>query len=1476
MLKEAVDIDNEHDSAPPSSPVPLIITAILGQQQREEKGVLARCKDNSGTFSRIGGLGNFIKDHSKRSTGDKKRLKEQKSDTGFNRATPKVSTDNDSQLERQQKWPPFRNTPRITFQPHSTEISTDRPSVSGRLVLHIPRLPGLKFHFVSLALHLRLKESISWTRQDLVSFEIEKHHWAQTVWDKKMMLPFQDKQVGEGGQDGFGHSDRKGLSSAGAVATAASVLANPDTSTVEQTGLPEVVSNQHGSSKPKDPAECPAASTGAARGVIDEWRWEWLMPVTKKEARPESFEGCMGMVWYELEAKCLFRWDKVDKDGRVLINGDLKSTSSTQASMNGKSTNFSGLGGGMAKSQSGSNNLLKGLGVSTNKSIAQVFDKLRRGNKNKKTQFSGDFKMATQHEEYIKNSLKKANEAALASAASQVSQTTDYSVLSSLQSLGETGQALNNQRHPLETPSATTTGAVKESRQPASPEPIPFLMRKTLKLYFHHPPPKTSSNPAFFLPPPSMSLPNLPSTRRLKAIIPGARIQVQIEVPSIIFIPGYAQTSRLVPCSKTGVLIPLKKSDSSLGNNGSTIGSHVGNFGSSGVSMNKKVRSSSKTHAVSPRPTYLDNFQVALTVRKVTQNDINKSDILRRRYENVEVAANAVNNSVANGSGSGRLYEGATQQGSTRTRQLSHQSNSNISSAAVHATSATAVQGCGGDPNDAVSAALVPSSGLTCSAAMGTRQKSGRDKTWRKEIRVRKVKCEFWQKESCRIPSDIQPSRSVKVSLGPVFSYSEKDQEKERLHNGSTQLLQHRATASWDANGPTMATTEDSSSPPPLLKIRTTALAAASIRKKCSPSSPLSPALSERSDLGPNGNSPLKIPSRLYAGKSRSNRDIERKGSLGSIVTSPLFQASSAPQQHHQQQHPTVIATPTHTLPNKPFTVLIPVLLNSPKLRQTYAWPSFETQSQVHTHSAPKSLPKESSDLSFGSELDCQSRGTTYEMVGSEEGISNGGSSAHTNNHAYNNQHHTSSTPAVKARIEVKHYLTFRLSIDVLEYEGELEQEDVDLEAIEEPQLQQASARQHQEFLPVDGEDFIRPTKTSQTSSSAPILTPSQSHDGSKSMVSSPTSPKVGTGSEPALSFLNSTAGLLDMDLTGPSALPPGAGSLGVVYNLSKRRESRSSSGTVKSGQSEHGEDYAGTVGIGAMTATAANAPPVTGNGNPGGGSSGGGLITGAIGAIKKKASGSALANIHYNHQQQQQQQRRNSRVSVQKLKDFVIRVPITVVVQADEHGQVTGAFGRTSSRDASKVSGDSHIDTVEHHCQAYSGAVPALGANVTSTATTTIGNIVTVSSSGRPEESIDPLESTGTLTSMNSIAVSAGPEPVVRRMEDFTSTLSLRFAGRKNHQGENTVGGPLQCSQSSSGTSGRRHQRQRSGLAVGAHGIEGREDESDSGSEDGERGEGAEEEFVVIDVEEMEEYEATERTSTKSAKVVLSRIAQL
>lgn len=271
--------------------------------------------------------------------------------------------------------------------------------------------------------------------------------------------------------------------------------------------------------------------------------------------------------------------------------------------------------------------------------------------------------------------------------------------------------------------------------------PLPFLIRKSLKLYFVRPPPRESSNKAFFLPPPSMALPNLPDTRRLKAIIPGARIQVQIQIPNIIPIPGYAQTSQLVPCSKTGGLVPVK---------GAIISPNLSDryFG---YSMKGKIADG--TQRADPR--YPDNFQVALTVRKVTQSDIKGNDILRRRYEYAgthnQIPSTLVSSSTS--TNISHTISSSSVQGSVRRRTLS-QPQSPSPSSLPHDSHSIMVES---DDNITMDATVEQTA-----IALGDLQKSedgiegpsasfhSNIKSWRKEVRVRKVKCEFWQKESCR------------------------------------------------------------------------------------------------------------------------------------------------------------------------------------------------------------------------------------------------------------------------------------------------------------------------------------------------------------------------------------------------------------------------------------------------------------------------------------------------------------------------------------------------------------------------------------------------------------------------------------------------------------------------------------------------------------------------------------------------------
>ncbi|KAK3808762.1 MAG: hypothetical protein J3Q66DRAFT_80784 [Benniella sp.] len=658
---------------------------------------------SGGTNSRRGVLTNFIKDHGKKQK-DKSRSGES-SAAQPTTATESKRSQKNKQPPHQQLKPSVKNMPNITFLPHSTEISASRPSVSGRLLLHIPRLDGYKFHFVSLKLYLRLKESISWIRQDLVSFEIEKHQWGQTVWEKKTTLAFEDKQVDERNDSVLGTEGTAAVLEQGQLRGPSPVTASLDPNLSSST----TNTSQDHSNTPLGAAATSLPGTKSDTPVVitsdpaDQWYWEWLLPVTKQEARPESFEGSMGSVWYELEAKCLFRWDCVDKDGNVILPGsDLQSQNQAHESSVGANASLSSPSKaadvGQGKSQSGSNKLLKSLGV---------FGKLRVGGKSKKPQYAGDFKMPSQHEEYIKDSLRKAGTGAPAQDSSHKS--SSYTSIFSL-AFGKD--------EPQEQPSTPNQGGA----------PLPFQIRKSLKLYFTRTPSEISSNPAIFLPPPSMSLPALSSTRRLKAIIPGARIQVQIQVPSMVPIPGYVHTSQLVPCTKTGVLI-LNKSPSGIGSAtanklaGGCHG-HIQASGNAIITGAHPDESYIRPH-LEDSMRYPDDFQVVLTVRRVTQRDIKKCDILRRRYENAEAVANAANQHA------NIPPTSSTSQGPYMLKRLlSHQSSSSHTDATE-------------EPSDV--------SGFTASGSSDSGQRStGQDRAWRKDIRVRKVKCEFWQKENCR------------------------------------------------------------------------------------------------------------------------------------------------------------------------------------------------------------------------------------------------------------------------------------------------------------------------------------------------------------------------------------------------------------------------------------------------------------------------------------------------------------------------------------------------------------------------------------------------------------------------------------------------------------------------------------------------------------------------------------------------------
>jgi hypothetical protein len=196
-------------------------------------------------------------------------------------------------------------------------------------------------------------------------------------------------------------------------------------------------------------------------------------------------------------------------------------------------------------------------------------------------------------------------------------------------------------------------------------------------------------------------------------------------------IPGYVYTSQLVPCPKTGVLILNKIPSGTGGANANKLA--VGCHGHIQASGNAIITGAHPEESyIRPRlednMRYPDDFQAVLTVRRVTQHDIKKCDILRRRYENAEAAANAANQHA------NIPPTSSTSQGPYMLKRLmSHQSSSS------HTSGPDAIE----EPSDV--------SGFTASGSSDSGQRStGQDRAWRKDIRVRKVKCEFWQKENCR------------------------------------------------------------------------------------------------------------------------------------------------------------------------------------------------------------------------------------------------------------------------------------------------------------------------------------------------------------------------------------------------------------------------------------------------------------------------------------------------------------------------------------------------------------------------------------------------------------------------------------------------------------------------------------------------------------------------------------------------------
>ncbi|KAF9573263.1 hypothetical protein EC968_008802 [Mortierella alpina] len=970
--------------------------------------------------------------------------------------------------------------------------------------------------------------------------------------------------------------------------------------------------------------------------TMDEWRWEWLIPLAKHGARPESFEGAMGMVWYELEAKCLFRWDKIDENGQVISAGSTRST--LQATDSLQALNPSNLGGSKGQVKFGSIKLLKGLEATANtaKSIANALGKLRAGNrdraesKGKKTLHSvGDFVLGTQHDEYMKESIEKAQQAAEAAAAAAKALTSGLG--DDQKDVG--GTTLLPEQKSNNPSGVDSAGETRSAALSQIPEHVPFLIRR-----------------------------------------------VQIQVPSVIPIPGYAQTSFLVPSSKTGGLVSKVKRCDGAGDPGllgtgtafrdQYIGHHV----------SKDAKTNRPPNRLDPR--YPDSFQVALTIRKVTPHDINRSDILRRRYENAEVAAKT----VAKHTNTNNREEGGLQ-GVPRRRLLSGACMKSIQPNHGSTPQSETVL-CEPNRTDAV-ACTTPNFKLdeTCENA---------GKEYRREIRVRKIKCEFWQKESCRLPTDDAPSRSIKSQLAPAFIYSEKEQVKERVRDiaGYNQHAAHHRPVDSTAGVTSLPCS------PQGLEIPTSGIcdngSISAPTTKCAAATSCSQTPY-----------PLKPPPRMNAG--------ERKGSFGSIFSTSLHRsACSSP-----AMRPTsVVPPPNYSTPsqarNHPFMLLIPVPLDSPKLRQTYNWPSSDMPSPIipspYDYTMPCSLISETG-LGLASELDSMSQSITHD----EGELASHGVCGYI-------PPTVPSTSTVKARIVVKHHLSFRLSIDVLEYEGEYEQEDTELEALEEQQLQREKDHQVMSLesdsgltnnsdlrlrdlkghssTPEETKGFGRLKGGSREQHAPANDLWCASRESSLPLRLAGVNESDGNSSQrhiqPSPGFLEQEAGrllqkspLLGLACALPFHRRGSQGSLGTVGSSCS-----SSSGTATSASLLRVQACSNVVGTsdsgGAVLQPLADASNASGVGGDGGGSRG--LMAETIGALKKKTSFSGLVSAlgttatslatHHLQPQQQPSQASSSqtRVVARKLKDFVIRVPITVVIQVDEQGQAVGAYGTTET----------------------------------------------------------------------------------------------------------------------------------------------------------------------------------------------------
>ncbi|KAF9582257.1 hypothetical protein BGW38_000445 [Lunasporangiospora selenospora] len=1003
----------------------------------------------------------------------------------------------------------------LSFQLPHREFVTTQSSISGTLNLHIPKLNGKRFHFVSLTLHLRLKESIGWTRQDLVTFEIEKEDWTHTVWEKAVGLSPEDRQGVDESKEG----------------TFVAVVKEP---------------RAHGE--------------GRIEIIADEWSWDWSLTLADEDPRAESFEGSMGNIWYELEAKCLFRWDEVDKDGNIqTVHPSPYVVESALETKIGNALRVPTI----KKSQEGP---VKKIG-----SLAHAFSKMRAGSKNNKTQLAGDFKIANQHEEFTKESLRMRNASGDKDQAGE----------------GVAGHHNEHDDSTARNPGISPPGS-SNSAHSSTNHPLPFLIRKNIKIYMVRP---FSGTPSALPtngvnPPPSPHSPH--GFRRLKATIPGGQIQVQIQVPNVVYIPGYSKTSQLVPDSKKGGLV-----------------------------LRRDHRQREGAHPCLEHPA---NFDVTLTVQKTTQ-DVSRIGPGAKRQHSLDIATQALpipTTSAAMGDVTHGHCHAPIERPDERRQYLT----------------------VGGQSPD----------------------------QRRTEVRVRKVKCEFFQKEMCRIPTEGSPSRTIKLMLGPTYTYTnkEKRQEHHREFLPVHQTSNQSSNMSWDEG--------------------------------------LSSMNSERGHHRHFGRNDSLAESDMALLFPLPPQEPVNHGTHSPAVQGDSLHgssSSSSPRHHHSP----LAGQPSPQQASRPFVVQLPVSLTSSKLRQSTTWPCPDPPS-----TAPKSddfasptIPTVAGNgLSSPGQLNLDQ----YEMDIRER-------------YAYNARNYyvphggqSSSHITGRSRIELTHYLAIRISAELLQCEGEyggapeFGLDSVGRESLHQDQgfptmtttvatppsvqEQQQQQQQQQHDSDVSGQNGANNSETRSQKEQSPGSNVSTEPTSATTIVTTfvgaatPSVKEMAAVQSMPIS-LNSAAGLssTEMGESHDSAKSHAFGPYEQGNGYQAAPLFGMAAGDVKHRRGS-GASLGTTVSVSSISSNHSNNISAT---HP----SGGRLVTNALNALKKKASMTALNSMvsaisggqrHGSLQQPpmplyssspvspsmlHQHMHRSSPstvMSVQKLKDFVINVPVTIAIQ--------------------------------------------------------------------------------------------------------------------------------------------------------------------------------------------------------------------